>query len=60
MAWVLREIISFILQDCNADMTLLRARSRKRLTQIPKLSFISLSEELKAYYMDKCRYRDNE
>lgn len=40
-------------------MTLLRARSRKQLTQIPKLPFINLSEELKAYCMDKCRYKDN-
>lgn len=59
MACILREIMSFILQDCHADMTLPWARCRKRLTHIPKQSFINWSEELKAYGMDKCRYKDN-
>lgn len=58
VAWpgILREIISFTLQDCNADMNLLSAWSRKLLTQTPKMPFINLTEELKAQLH---KYRDN-
>lgn len=57
MAWpgILREIISFTLQDCNADMNLLSVWSRKLLIQIPKMPLINLTEELKAQLH---KYRD--